>query len=343
MATNYYNKYIKYKFKYLNLVDQSGSAFQNIKVSDKSLTFQKEKSDSVIILDGIKHVILIPSPEKNIYIIVNNTDNDFESNYKKITDASVGVKCSILKFKLFPKSIYITGNNVELLQNIDRDEQLKIVSDTQLIFKTTDSALENYSKMNNFQSGIYKNFHISKNTFDVKYSWNRLKNIKEIQQTQLDNVNREYKKWHIYLRFRELSYILENNIDVYVVLYDNFILMHSLIKLYPNNVIMHSNINSNTEDKSKLDKSKFTGNPGKKLIHVRNSNPTEFNYPYTYSEKRDGIFGIITTEITNENIPNILVMSNYLLNYYPELVYSFYTNIIIGDFYDINDEPIEFY
>jgi len=358
MDTNYYNKYIKYKLKYLSLMKQTGGQFRNIDVNGNTITFEKDKLDQVVILEGVTKISPL-NGEDGYYI--NNTEKDFETNFKKLE------KIDGLNLEVFKSSniIVIKGNNFKILKDITPEHQgMDPNQSLKLVFTNKINAKE--------QAKIFNDFVINMDSLYGDYPWNkRLKNLKLFDKKfkAIDFVIQHQK-----LRFRELAFILDNNPDVYVIIEGlNFSKQwnHNLYedRTYNESDTDFNSISRNIDellsaflskfkkrvsfgDIGNIDKEyyrqytdpHFIGKANRKLIHVWKATPIKYNLnddtkfsdthttEHNFDKQLDGVFGIITANIVDIMYKvKLLEESNYLKEYYPSLVETFYNKIIYNE------------
>ena len=400
MDKDYYNKYIKYKFKYSNLFNQTGGDFKIINRVNNTITFEKDSLDKIIILEGI--IGIVPEIKDNDGQILKNyflkhsnykfykTNLDKLNEYYKNTDIIInGIDES--------SGIQLSGTNFEILYDLVSNNNGRDPNNA-LIFINNNRAIlqeEGFKKFikNELESNdeLYNRFYFKPYTSDdiqqstsygiildsltnEKHPWNNFKQISQLY-IPTDNKNLEYVIRHQKLRFRELAFILDNYPDINVIIagenigdgwkhtlgtglakgpgwwndsplyykmLDNITELVDYFRIKYNDRVSFGFVGDNDTIQSReKSNEKFKGKPKKNLIHVWGANSSNYNFvkdhvknpnfgggqALYFNQQKIGIFGIITTNMTNHGATGVepsLNKSEYLLGYYPNLVDSFY-------------------
>ena len=400
MEPNYYNKYIKYKLKYLNLVNQSGSAFTNIIQHDEhSISYKKDLNDHVIELKDIEKIVgEVDNMGTKLYSIYHKTQKACLNNFKLLNkyNKMSGFTASI--YTESPLLLHINGTKFELFELFEKFEDTGSKLDINsgiLRFTTSEIAKLNFDKFNHFVSGVNpdSSHMVLKKYSNPSYIWNQLKPYASFTYEN-NNLNLSVVLQHQRLRFSELAFILEKDptikivipgeidkttgrwvhtlgrtinggqslaLDVYWTqqnkyLYDIMvdeitIMVDQFMDIYSSNTTLGrigANVNY-TEDKEFREKKdqEFKGGPTAKLIHVWGANTGNYNFEdfnkskikrkienfgggqaAFFNKQEVGIFGIITVNIINNDIQLVLrTQSNYLINYFPNDVAEFYSDL----------------
>jgi len=218
MNTNYYNKYIKYKLKYLNLMKQTGGQFRNINVNGNVMTFDKDESDEVIILYGVKEVKPITVHDKKYINIYHNNSSDLLRN-KQLLDKfyfDPSITVDIINY-----IIGLSGNNFVILEDIDGELQDKNPNIKRLVFLNNEKARKQQEIFINFSqppqpsslqpqsppphpSSLQQTI-INDTQTNQDYFWNNIKREDSIIQRYHKNT------------FKELAHIIEQHPNLYVI------------------------------------------------------------------------------------------------------------------------------
>ena len=114
---NYHNKYLKYKFKYLNLLDQSGGEFHlnNYDIQNK-LVLQIEETDIIEKIDGVSNIRLISVDKDNNYIYEISYVSD--TVYSQLEKLRNKYEYNIINLSKVGSKIKLTCKNVGIFKNI---------------------------------------------------------------------------------------------------------------------------------------------------------------------------------------------------------------------------------
>ena len=201
-------KYSKYRLKYLNLLNQTGG-FHSIKDIDNiGISYKKEKSDTVHLLEGITSVKLNYKPFGTglykEYILYHTSREALENNMAKINDNKYS-KLAIIHNE-DENAIIVKGENFEILEDINKDK-----SNTDKLFTFNKANLDNIKKFKWFNNNKYPNRLENDRSYKI-YSLFQSSSNRPVNDISLNIES------HILKRFNELTTILNNFSEIKVII-----------------------------------------------------------------------------------------------------------------------------